>query len=67
MLTTIKDAAMQELTNIKRENKLIASAFYDLSSRLQMSNVTLQRRPEPKGFLNRAREEVNRAAAVRSR
>ncbi|MCJ1485357.1 hypothetical protein MMC06_005531 [Schaereria dolodes] len=62
-----RDAAMQELTNIKRENKLIASAFYDLSSRLQMSNVTLQRRPEPKGFLNRAREEVNRAAAVRSR
>ncbi|MCJ1410431.1 hypothetical protein MMC19_004516 [Ptychographa xylographoides] len=60
-------ALNQEIENLKRENRLMASAFHDLSSRLQMSTITLQRRSEAKGFLNRQRLAVNQASAVRSR
>ncbi|MCJ1477356.1 hypothetical protein MMC13_006027 [Lambiella insularis] len=64
---TLKAAIQKELENVKRENRLIATAFHDLSSRIQRSNVTLQRRTETKGFLNRQRYAVNLAAAVRPR
>ncbi|KAL9120222.1 MAG: hypothetical protein Q9187_003224 [Circinaria calcarea] len=61
-------ALHQELELIKRENRLMATAYYDLASRLQMSNVSLQRRSETnRSFLNRHRQEVNRATSVRSR
>lgn len=61
-------ALQQELDIIKRENRLMATAYYDLASRLQMSNVSLQRRSETnRSFLNRHRQEVNRATSVRSR
>ena len=56
----------QQIENLKRENKLLASAFYDLSSRLQLNNVSLQRRSEaPRSFLNKQRLLVNQATAVR--
>ncbi|KAK4698005.1 hypothetical protein P7C71_g162, partial [Lecanoromycetidae sp. Uapishka_2] len=43
--------------NLERENKLIASAFYDFSGRLQMDSVVLQRRAEaPKSWLGRQRK-----------
>ncbi|MCJ1404395.1 hypothetical protein MMC11_007620 [Xylographa trunciseda] len=61
--TTLK----QKFENLERENRLMATAFHDLSSRLQMSNVTLARRTEAKGFLNRQRYAVNQATAVRSK
>ncbi|MCJ1314473.1 hypothetical protein MMC25_008155 [Agyrium rufum] len=65
---TASSALQSDLENMKRENKLMASAFYDLSSRIQMSNVTLQRRTgQPRSFLNKQRQQVNQAASVRGR
>ena len=60
---------MQEVENIQRENRLMATAWLDLSSRLQMNNVSLQRRgdAQPKSWLNRARVEVSQGTAVRNR
>ncbi|MCJ1390821.1 hypothetical protein MMC18_003682 [Xylographa bjoerkii] len=62
-----KTALKQKFEYLERENRLMATAFHDLSSRLQMSNVTLARRTEAKGFLNRQRYAVNQASAVRSK
>ena len=60
-------ALKQELENVKRENKLIATAFYDLGTRMQLSTVSLVRRSEPnKSFLNKHRAQVNRATEVRA-
>lgn len=65
---TNKAALKQENDNIKRENSLMATAFFDLSSRLQMNNVSLQRRSEvPRSFLNKQRALVNQATAVRAK
>ncbi|MCJ1415363.1 hypothetical protein MMC32_001695 [Xylographa parallela] len=64
---TIKTILKQKFESLERENKLMATAFHDLSSRLQMSNVTLARRIDAKGFLNRQRYAVNQATAVRSK
>ena len=64
---TIKISLTQKLESLERENRLMATAFHDLSSRLQMSNITLQRRTEAKGFLNKQRFAVNQATAVRPR
>ena len=45
--------------NLERELKLIASAYHDLASRMQMNNVTLQRRAEaPKSWLGRQRKAM---------
>ncbi|KAI0457318.1 hypothetical protein F5B21DRAFT_512860 [Xylaria acuta] len=50
----------QMVTNLKRENELIATAWYDLSSRLQSNHFVLQRRNEnPKSWLNKQRQLVN--------
>ncbi|MCJ1449084.1 MAG: hypothetical protein MMC23_009603 [Stictis urceolatum] len=63
-----QSALQQELQNIKRENKLMSTAYFDLSSRLQVNNVSLQRRTgAPRSFLNKQRALVNQATAVRSR
>lgn len=58
----------QELENLRRENDLIASAWYDMTSRLQSNTVILQRRAEaPKSWLGKQRVVVGGAAsAVRS-
>jgi len=62
-----KTAMKQELEVLTRENKLMATTFHDLSSRLQMNNVTLQRRSEAKSYLNKQRHAVNQATSVRTR
>ncbi|MCJ1319294.1 hypothetical protein MMC15_004630 [Xylographa vitiligo] len=64
---TMKIIRTKKFENLERENRLMATAFHDLSSRLQMSNVTLARRTEARGFLNRQRYAVNQATAVRSK
>ena len=67
-LTGTKLAMKHELEVLRRENKLMTSAYYDLSSRLQLNNVSLQRRSEPpRSWLNRQRQLVSQATAVRSR
>lgn len=38
----------------------MATAWYDLTTRLQSNHVGLQRRPEPfRGFVNKQRQMVN--------
>ncbi|KAF1944854.1 hypothetical protein EJ02DRAFT_339873, partial [Clathrospora elynae] len=45
--------------NLRRENQLITSAWYDMTSRLQSNNVILHRRSEaPKSFLGKQRAAV---------
>ncbi|KAL2066457.1 hypothetical protein VTL71DRAFT_2528 [Oculimacula yallundae] len=46
--------------NLTRENALMATAWYDLTSRLQSNHVVLQRRQDaPKSWLNKQRMMVN--------
>lgn len=48
------------IKNLERENALISSAWYDLTSRLQSNHVVLQRRHDvPKSWLNKQRQLVN--------
>ncbi|KAI9845643.1 MAG: hypothetical protein M1837_004617 [Sclerophora amabilis] len=55
-----KNAAHQELANLQRETSLMATAWYNLSSRLQMPNVVVQRRSEaPKSWMNKQRQLLN--------
>ncbi|KFA64355.1 hypothetical protein S40285_02917 [Stachybotrys chlorohalonatus IBT 40285] len=50
----------QTIKNLQRENSLMATAWYDLTTRLQSNHVGLQRRPEPfRGFVNKQRQMVN--------
>ncbi|KAI0414924.1 hypothetical protein F5X98DRAFT_233665 [Xylaria grammica] len=50
----------QIIKNLQRENTMIATAWYDLSSRLQSNHFVLQRRNEmPKSWLNKQRQLVN--------
>ncbi|RYO94801.1 hypothetical protein DL764_007779 [Monosporascus ibericus] len=50
----------QIIKNLQRENALIATAWYDLNSRLQSSHFILQRRQDaPKSWLNKQRALVN--------
>lgn len=49
----------QEVENLRRENKLITSAWYDMTMRLQSNTVILQRRSEaPKSWLGKQRLAV---------
>ncbi|EWG52761.1 hypothetical protein FVEG_11397 [Fusarium verticillioides 7600] len=55
-----KAASDQIIRNLERENALISSAWYDLTSRLQSNHVVLQRRHEaPRSWLNKQRQMVN--------
>ncbi|KAK7998519.1 hypothetical protein PG991_014998 [Apiospora marii] len=48
------------IKNLQRENAMIATAWYDLTSRLQSNHVVLQRRGDaPKSWLNKQRQMVN--------
>lgn len=48
------------IKNLQRENAMIATAWYDLTSRLQSNHVVLQRRNDaPKSWLNKQRHMVN--------
>ncbi|KAI4164282.1 MAG: hypothetical protein LQ348_007834, partial [Seirophora lacunosa] len=57
-----------EATNLKRELRLMASAFHEQAGRLQLSDVTLRRRNEqqqqPASWLGRQRRSVVVAAGV---
>ncbi|OAA57934.1 microtubule-binding protein [Niveomyces insectorum RCEF 264] len=56
----------QVVRNLQRENALIATAWYDLTSRLQSNHVVLQRRQDvPKSWLNKQRQMVNGANATK--
>ncbi|TID20268.1 hypothetical protein E2P81_ATG07569 [Venturia nashicola] len=60
-----KDVA-EELANLQRENKLITSAWYDLTCRLQSNTVMLSRRQEqPKSWIGRQRGIVGGTTAKR--
>ena len=60
MIKQKQAATEQTIRNLERENALIASAWYDLTSRLQSNHVVLQRRNEaPKSWLNKQRHLVN--------
>ncbi|KAG8417804.1 hypothetical protein J3458_005270 [Metarhizium acridum] len=54
-------AASDELMkNLQRENALIATAWFDLASRLQSNHVVVQRRHDaPRSWLNKQRQMVN--------
>ncbi|TPX07786.1 uncharacterized protein E0L32_010473, partial [Thyridium curvatum] len=55
-----KAASDQIIKNLQRENAMIATAWYDLTSRLQSNHVVLQRRQDmPKSWLNKQRHLVN--------
>ncbi|KAI0182085.1 hypothetical protein GGR52DRAFT_67030 [Hypoxylon sp. FL1284] len=50
----------QVIKNLQRENAMIATAWYDLNSRLQSNHVVLQRRHDvPRSWLNKQRQMVN--------
>ncbi|KAJ9133519.1 Girdin [Pleurostoma richardsiae] len=50
----------QIIKNLQRENAMISTAWYDLTSRLQSNHVVLQRRQDmPKSWLNKQRQMVN--------
>lgn len=53
-------ASDEIIRNLERENALMASAWYDLTSRLQSNHVVVQRRQEaPRSWLNKQRQMVN--------
>ncbi|KAF1961375.1 hypothetical protein CC80DRAFT_402281 [Byssothecium circinans] len=54
-----------EVENLRRENKLINSAWYDMTTRLQSNTVILQRKSEvPRSWLGKQRAAVGRVGAV---
>ncbi|KAK4118719.1 hypothetical protein N657DRAFT_659461 [Parathielavia appendiculata] len=57
---TQKAATEQIIKNLQRENAMITTAWYDLTSRLQSNHVVLQRRHDaPRSWLNKQRQMVN--------
>ena len=58
--------AKEQIEILKRENKLMASAWYDLTGRLQSNTVLLTRRSEaPRSWLGRQRGVVGGLSAKR--
>lgn len=56
---SIQDEMKQLVENLQRENKLIASAWYDVNNRLQSNTVVLQRRSDqPRSWIGRQRVAV---------
>lgn len=61
-----KSTTDERIVNLERENAMIATAWYDLNSRLQSNNVIIQRRTDaPKSWLNKQRHLVNASAPRR--
>ncbi|KAK4178690.1 hypothetical protein QBC36DRAFT_344386 [Triangularia setosa] len=55
-----KAANDQIIKTLQRENAMITTAWYDLSSRLQSNHVVLARRQDaPKSWINKQRQMVN--------
>ncbi|KZF20694.1 hypothetical protein L228DRAFT_177435 [Xylona heveae TC161] len=63
--SSAQEAALrEEMRNIQRENSLIATAWYDLTSRLQTNSVVVQRRNDaPKSWLNKQRQLLTASSA----
>jgi protein HOOK3 len=56
----MKAALTQEIVNLKRENSLMVTAWYDLTARLQSNNVVLQRKADlGRSWINKQRQAVN--------
>lgn len=52
------------MKNVERELELMTTAWYSLNSRLQMPNVTVQRRSDsPRSWLNKQRRLMGQATA----
>ncbi|KAK5658605.1 hypothetical protein OQA88_1998 [Cercophora sp. LCS_1] len=50
----------KEIKTLQRENTMITTAWYDITSRLQSNHVVLQRRQDaPRSWLNKQRQMVN--------
>jgi protein HOOK3 len=65
LLTNPQAELQQEVENLRRENQLITSAWYDMTSRLQSNTVILQRRSEaPKSWLGKQRVAVGGAGGT---
>ena len=48
------------IKNLQRENKMVTTAWYDLSSRLQSNHIVLARRQDmPKSWINKQRQMIN--------
>jgi protein HOOK3 len=64
--TNVHQAELQqEVENLRRENQLITSAWYDMTSRLQSNTVILQRKSEaPKSWLGKQRVVVGGAGST---
>lgn len=59
------DAPTPDMATLQRENRLMASAWYDLSSRLQNNGVSLgRRRQEPKSWIGKQRALVGPGSAM---
>ncbi|KAK3055066.1 hypothetical protein LTR09_004226 [Extremus antarcticus] len=59
-------APAQDLTSLQRENHLMATAWYDLSARLQNNGVSLGRRKqEPKSWIGKQRALVGPGSSMR--
>jgi hypothetical protein len=59
-LSLSQAATEQIIKNLQRENAMITTAWYDLTSRLQSNHVVLQRRHDaPRSWLNKQRQMVN--------
>ncbi|CAA9963694.1 hypothetical protein PTT_12631 [Pyrenophora teres f. teres 0-1] len=57
-----------EVENLRRENALVKSMWYDMNQRLMSNTVILQRRSEaPKGWLGKQRAAVGGGASVLGR
>ncbi|KAG8526267.1 uncharacterized protein KY384_000260 [Bacidia gigantensis] len=58
-INSLEPQTRSYIQNLELETRLMASAYHDISSRLQMHNVTLQRRAEPpKNWLGRQRRAL---------
>ncbi|KAK4580347.1 hypothetical protein LTR86_000550 [Recurvomyces mirabilis] len=54
-----KDSPAQDLAALQRENRLMTSAWYDLSSRIQQQGVSVgRRRYEPKSWIGKQRQLI---------
>ncbi|KAH6620922.1 hypothetical protein B0J18DRAFT_211043 [Chaetomium sp. MPI-SDFR-AT-0129] len=59
-LAAHKAATDQIIKNLRHENAMITTAWYDITSRLQSNHVVLQRRHDaPKSWLGKQRQMVN--------
>ncbi|KAK5172569.1 uncharacterized protein LTR77_002689 [Saxophila tyrrhenica] len=61
-------APAQDLASLQRENHLMATAWHDLSSRLQNNGVSLgRRRQEPKSWIGKQRALVGPGSSMQQR